>query len=87
MKEGKILGLKTHDCHVLLRRLLPISIRAFLPKNVYTAIRVRDLERLQADILIIVCMLERIFPPALFSVMVYLAVHLPYETKITGSVS
>ncbi|XP_050942965.1 uncharacterized protein LOC127150144 isoform X1 [Cucumis melo] len=101
-REGKISGLKTHDCHVLLHRLLPIGIRAFLPKNVYTAItklcnffrdlcartiRVSDLDRLQADIIIILCKLERIFPPAFFSVMVHLAVHLPYETKITGPVS
>ncbi|TYK11066.1 uncharacterized protein E5676_scaffold73G00520 [Cucumis melo var. makuwa] len=50
-------------------------------------IRVSDLDRLQADIIIILCKLERIFPPALFSVMVHLAVHLPYETKITGPVS
>ncbi|KAA0036686.1 CACTA en-spm transposon protein [Cucumis melo var. makuwa] len=36
---------------------------------------------LQADITIILCKLERIFPPSFFSVMVHLAVHLPYETK------
>ncbi|TYK07924.1 uncharacterized protein E5676_scaffold265G00360 [Cucumis melo var. makuwa] len=36
---GKISGLKTYDCHVLLHRLLPIGIRAHLtPKNVYTAV-------------------------------------------------
>ncbi|KAL4038879.1 hypothetical protein IC575_002515 [Cucumis melo] len=101
-REGKISGLKTHDCHVLLHQLLPIDIRAFLPKNVYTAItelcnffrdlcvrtiRVNDLDRLQADIIIILCKLERIFPPAFFSVMVHLALHLPYETKISGPVS
>ncbi|KAL0540132.1 hypothetical protein IC582_024362 [Cucumis melo] len=101
-RKEKISGLKTHDCHVLLHRLLPIGIRAFLLKNVYTAItelcnffrdlctrtiRVSDLDRLQADIIIILCKLERIFPPTFFSVMVKLSVHLPYETKITGPVS
>ncbi|KAL0553521.1 hypothetical protein IC582_007419 [Cucumis melo] len=30
-RDWKISGLKTHDCHVLLHRLLPIGIRAFLP--------------------------------------------------------
>ncbi|KAL0549002.1 hypothetical protein IC582_013481 [Cucumis melo] len=35
----------------------------------------------------ILCKLERIFPPAFFSVMVHLAVHLPYEMKITGPIS
>ena len=28
--EGKISGLKTHDCHVLLQQLLPVVIRKFL---------------------------------------------------------
>ena len=33
-------------------------------------LRVSDFNRLQADIIIILCNLERIFPPAFFSVMV-----------------
>ncbi|KAL0541299.1 hypothetical protein IC582_021341 [Cucumis melo] len=101
-REGKISGLKTHDCHVLLHRLLPIGMRVFLSKNVYTAItelcnffhdlctrmiRVSDLDRMQAYIIIILCKLDRIFPHSFFSVMVDLAVHLPYETKIIGPVS
>ena len=36
--EGNILGLKMLGCHILLHRLLPIGARAFLPKNVYTAV-------------------------------------------------
>ena len=66
-----------HNCHVLLHQLLPIDIRAFLAKNVYTTItkvcsffhdlgtktiRVSELDRLQADIIIILRKLERIFP-------------------------
>ena len=37
-RDEKISGLKTHDCHILLHRLLPIDIRSFLSKNVYTVI-------------------------------------------------
>ena len=100
--DGKISDLKTHDCHVLLHRLLPIGVRAFLPKNVYTVItelcnffrdlcaitiRISDLDRLQSNIIIILCKLERIFPPDFFSIMVHLVVHLPYEIKVTGSIS
>ncbi|KAA0038203.1 uncharacterized protein E6C27_scaffold270G00390 [Cucumis melo var. makuwa] len=59
--------------------------RLYLPENPKG--RVSDLDRLQADIIIIRCKLERIFPPVFFSVMVHLAVHLPYEIKVTGSVS
>ncbi|KAA0032149.1 uncharacterized protein E5676_scaffold186G00370 [Cucumis melo var. makuwa] len=50
-------------------------------------IRVSDLDRFQADIIIILCKLERIFPPSFFSVMVHLAVHLLYEAKVTGPVN
>ena len=50
-------------------------------------IRVSDLDRLQANIIIILCKLERIFPPAFFSVIIHLVVHLPYETKVAGSVT
>ena len=63
-RDGKISSLKIHDCHVLLHQLLPIGVRAYLSKNVYTAvtklcsffgdlyarmIRVSDLDILQAD--------------------------------------
>ncbi|KAA0040145.1 transposon protein, putative, CACTA, En/Spm sub-class [Cucumis melo var. makuwa] len=50
-------------------------------------IRVSDLNRLEADIVLILCKLERIFPPAFFDIMIHLAVHLPAETKIVGPVS
>ena len=36
--EEKISGLKMHDCHVLLHRLLPINVHPFLPRNVYTTV-------------------------------------------------
>lgn len=35
LKEHKISGLKSHDCHVLLQRLLPLALRGLLPKTVY----------------------------------------------------
>ncbi|KAI3453341.1 hypothetical protein Pfo_010004 [Paulownia fortunei] len=33
VNDGKLYGLKTHDCHVLLQRLLLVAIRKFLPKD------------------------------------------------------
>ena len=32
--EHKIFGMKTHDCHVFLERLLPLVVRELLPKKV-----------------------------------------------------
>ncbi|XP_026384531.1 uncharacterized protein LOC113280095 [Papaver somniferum] len=36
VNEGKISGLKSHDCHVLLQRLLPVGIRPYLKKDLCT---------------------------------------------------
>ncbi|KAA3450247.1 transposase family TNP2 [Gossypium australe] len=34
----KVQGLKTHDCHILLQRILPAAIRGFFDKDIYEAI-------------------------------------------------
>ena len=34
MNDLKLIGLKSHDCHVLMQQLLPVAIRGILPKNV-----------------------------------------------------
>ncbi|CAM8978136.1 unnamed protein product [Rhodiola kirilowii] len=34
LDDKKFIGLKTHDCHVMLQRLLPVFIRPYLPFNV-----------------------------------------------------
>ncbi|XP_028097569.1 uncharacterized protein LOC114297356 [Camellia sinensis] len=98
---GKLVGLKSHDCHVLLQRLLPIGMRGYLPTEIGTTLfelgtffkqlcsktlRVTDLEQLQEQIVLILCKLEKIFPPAFFDVMVHLAIHLPYEAMVGGPV-
>ena len=97
----KISGMKSHDCHVLLLQLPPIGIREYLNKDVCTALvelgfffkelcsktlKLKILENLEKDIALILCKLERIFPPAFFDVMVHLAVHLPYEAMLAGTV-
>ncbi|KAK8947367.1 hypothetical protein KSP39_PZI007390 [Platanthera zijinensis] len=101
VKDGKIYGLKSHDCHVLLQRLIPIGIRGFLRADVVEALyelgdffkilcsktlKVEHIEKLESNIPIILCKLERIFPPAFFDVMIHLAIHLPKEAKIAGPV-
>ena len=89
---SKLLGMKSHKCHVLLQRLLPVGVRGLLPKEVTTTIaeletffeklcrrmlNVEELQKMQSDIITILCKLELIFPPAFFDVMVHLASHLP----------
>ena len=36
--EHKILGMKTHDCHVFLEILLPLTVQEVLPKQIYDAL-------------------------------------------------
>lgn len=45
-----------------------------------------DLEKLEERIILILCKMEKIFPPAFFDVMVHLAVHLAREAKLAGPV-
>ena len=38
MTEMKLVGLKSHDCHVLMQQLLPVAIHGILPDKVRVAI-------------------------------------------------
>ena len=90
VNDDKLSSLKSHDCHVLLERLLPIGIRLYLLKEVCTTViafciffrqlcaktvTVPNLDVLEKGIIIILNKLERIFPVAFFDVMVHLDVH------------
>jgi len=101
MQDLKFVGLKSHDCHILMQQLLPVTIRGILPKNVRQTItrlcaffssicnKVIDplkLDELQAEIVIILCQLEMSFPPSFFDIMVHLLVHLVREIKFCGPV-
>ena len=101
IEERKISGMKTHDCHVFLERLLPLAVRDFLPKKVSDALielsnffkelcskvlRVDDLDHLETQIAITLDELEQNFAPSFFDVMVHLAIHLSWEAKIAGPV-
>jgi len=44
------------------------------------------LHQMKNNIVIILCKLEKIYPPAFFDVMVHLAVHLPDEALLRGPV-
>ena len=102
ISDKEISGLKSHDCHVLLQRILHVGICPYLNKDVCDALvelsgffqklcaktlYVSDLERLEEGIVIILCKLERIFPSAFFDIMIHLVVHLPREAKLVGPVS
>jgi hypothetical protein len=40
MRELKMAGMKSHDCHVLIERILPIALKELLPQNRYDKVGV-----------------------------------------------
>ncbi|XP_024198467.1 uncharacterized protein LOC112201787 [Rosa chinensis] len=97
----RLVGLKSHDCHTVMQILLPVALRSVLEKPVrYAIIRfclffkaicskvidVSKLEKMQADLVVTVCLLEKYFPPSFFDIMIYLTVHLVREVELCGPV-
>ena len=101
VQDCKLLGMKSHDCHVLMTHMIPIAIRGLLPNNVRHTItklclffnmihsKVIDPEVLdswQKDIMVTLCELEMYFPPSFLDVMVHLVSHIVGEIKACGPV-
>lgn len=101
MEDYRILGLKSHDCHVRMQQLLPVALRGLLssgPRNAVQRMcaffhelcqRVIDrnkMEQLDADIVETLCMFERFFSPSFFNIMVHLPIHLGREARLCRSV-
>jgi hypothetical protein len=42
------------------------------------------MEKLEKEIPVLLCKLQKIFPPGWFNLIQHLLVHLPYEAKISG---
>ncbi|RYE23815.1 MAG: DUF4218 domain-containing protein [Sphingobacteriaceae bacterium] len=101
LKDLRLIGMKTHDCHVLLQQMLPLALRGIVPKDVRFAIskicvffnsicsKVIDptrLDLMQSELVKTLCLLEKFFPPSFFDIMVHLTVHLVREVKLCGPV-
>ena len=80
MKDRMMLGLKSHDNHLLMQQLLPIALRGLkLPSNVVKVLvdmstffkgicemtlTPEALDKLQDHVCITLCLMEQTFPPA-----------------------
>ncbi|XP_061344016.1 uncharacterized protein LOC133289989, partial [Gastrolobium bilobum] len=93
--------LKSHDCHILIEKLLPLATRITLSDNVSrilielcsffkqlsdNVLNVANLDKLQREVVLTLCHMEMLFPPSFFTVMVHLIVHLVEEAKLGGPV-
>lgn len=101
VEDKKIIGQKSHDNHIMLQDLLVPAVRNILPaqitaalirvsnffKQIYSPkIRVSEMEKLEAETAETLSILETIFPPSFFVMMVHLMVHLPTQARIAGPV-
>ena len=101
VKQKKITGLKSHNNHILLHQLLPLVVRNTLPKEgaiawvrvsrffkqIYSpVISISDMEKLEGEIAETLSILEAIFLPSFFDLMVHLMVHLPTQVRLWGPV-
>jgi hypothetical protein len=99
LESGKLSGVKSHDYHIFIERLLPIMFHRYLDDDVWKAfaklshfytqlcakeIKKEMMEKLEEEIPVLICKLEKIFPPGWFNPMQHLHVHLPYEAKLGG---
>ena len=101
VKDRKIYGMKCHDHHIFLQRILPFIANGILHKDVCDplielsiffkelcskVLNPKDLDDLENKIAITLCKLEKIFPPAFFDIMIHLPIHLVGEAKLAGPV-
>nr|XP_017246139.1 PREDICTED: uncharacterized protein LOC108217761 [Daucus carota subsp. sativus] len=98
-EKNTVQGMKSHDCHIFMQKLLPIVCRDFLPKHVgdvlielsnffqdLCAVNLKssDLDKMEKDIVRIISKLETIYPPGFFNPMEHLPLHLATECKLGG---
>jgi hypothetical protein len=80
-----------------MERLLHVMFRMYLDDDVWTTlaklshfyrqlyakeIKKEMMEKLEEEISVLICKLEKIFPPGWFNPMQYLLVHVLYEAKV-----
>jgi hypothetical protein len=97
----RINGLKTHDYHVWIERLLPVMVRGYVPDHVWQVLAelsfffrqlcAKELSlgvvtELEKMAPVLLCKLEQIFPPGFFLSMQHLLLHLPAQTRMGGPV-
>jgi hypothetical protein len=78
LKLGKLSGVKSHDYHIFIERLLRIMFRGYLDDYVWTTlaelshfyrqlyakeIKKEMIKKLEEEIPVLICKFEKIFPP------------------------
>jgi hypothetical protein len=97
--NNSLRGLKTHDYHVIIEDILPIVVISSLEKGPRLEIirlglilkrmslHVLDpsnFDNLRGEVVEVLCLLEREFPPTIFNISMHLLIHLEYELEHCG---
>ena len=97
----RINGLKSHDYHIWLERLLPVMVRGYLPNQVWQVLAelsfffrqlcakelsLTVIEEMEKMAPVLLCKLEKIFLLGFFNTMQHMLLHLPYEARMGGPV-
>jgi hypothetical protein len=96
----KLKGLKSHDYHIWIERLLPMMVRGYVPEHVWQVLAdlryffrqlcAKELSHVVIDKLeqiahVLLCKLEMIFPPGFFNPMEHMIFHLLREARLGGA--
>jgi hypothetical protein len=101
MMTVKLIGLNHHDYHIIMEKLLPVIFWGYFDDDVWIVlaelsyfyrqlcakeIMVEMMQKLEKEIPVLLCKMEKNFPPGFFNPMQHLLIHLPYEAKVGGTV-
>jgi hypothetical protein len=101
LKTGKLTGVKSHDYHVIMEWLHLNMLQGYVHQDVWKMlaelsyfyrqlcakeIKKEMIEKLEKEILVLLCKLEKIFPHRWFNPMQHLLIRLLYEAKVAGPV-
>jgi hypothetical protein len=85
----------------MMEHLFPVMFCGYFPDHVWNVlaelsfyfrklcakeINPNEMENMECDVFILICKLEKIFPPGFFVPMQHLILHLSYEARMTGPV-
>jgi hypothetical protein len=101
LKTMKMKGLKSHDFHIIMERLVSVMFCGYVSDDVWKTFdevsyfyrqlcakeNRRDvMEQLEKEGPVLLCKLEKLFPLSFFNPMQHLFIHHPYEAKVGGPV-
>jgi hypothetical protein len=98
LKKGKLTGLKSHDFHILMARIILVMFHGYMPDAMWQAIAelsyfynqtcAKEISKnmMDKETLVLLCKLEKIFPHGFFNPKQHLLIHIPYEANVGGLV-